>query len=92
MKAYVIYVNNYYRGLNLTKDISNKEFNFTFNYKTNKPSWFFADGLYKDLSKHKKINKFICWVYKEKDIVTVCIILLFISKVMMDIYIILNVD
>ncbi len=67
-EVYVVYVDNYYGGLDLVEDTSNKRFNFTFNCRANKPSWLFVDGLHKDMSEYERINKFVCWVHKDKSI------------------------
>ncbi len=38
MGAYAVYVDNYYESLKLAQDTADREFNFTFNCKGNRPS------------------------------------------------------
>lgn len=66
MGAYAIYVDNYYGSLDLAYDTHERGFAFTFNCRSNRPSWLF-DDLGKNMEPYEGIDKFAIKVNKEVD-------------------------
>jgi hypothetical protein len=65
--SYAVYVDNYYRGLDLVYNIDDRGFSFTFNCRSNRPAWLFSNGLHKEFKAHQGVEKFACKVHKERD-------------------------
>lgn len=71
MGAYKVYVDNYYGSLDLAYDTDDRGFYFTFNCRSNRPTFLFSNGLHKEYQPHNGIDSFACKVHNERPMAAV---------------------
>jgi hypothetical protein len=72
MGHYAVYADNYYGSVDLARDTNNRGFGFTFNCKSNRPTWLFGDGINKEMTERDGIvGKIGCWVHNNENMAVV---------------------
>jgi hypothetical protein len=58
--------------VDLARNTNNKGFGFTFNCKSNRPTWLFGDGINKEMTERDGIvGKIGCWVHNNENMAVV---------------------